>query len=276
MEKVWQHIFQDQLKCDPTELQGVLLTEYPRNPKADREKMIQIMFETFEVPNCYLAKQPVMSLYTAGRSTGLVVESGDSVTQSCPIFEGYQIPHAVENMNFAGRDLHEWLQKLLINYTSEYFTAACERGIVENIKEELCYVAQNFDEESKAAKGSSENDKPYTLPDKRVINIGGFVRIACPEHLFMPSINGRGGASLQNMTWKSVQESDIDIRKQLCQNIVLSGGSTMYAGFAERLKSEISILAPPGAEFKVIAPNNRKFAAWKGASIFGSMCTFTD
>ena len=119
-------------------------------------------------------------------------------------------------MDISGRSLDAWLQELLINHTGEYFTAACERGIVENIKEELCYVAQNFDEESKAAKGSSENDKPYTLPDKRVIKIGGFVRIACPENLFMPEINGRGGPSLQNMTWKSVQESDIDIRKQLC------------------------------------------------------------
>ena len=119
-------------------------------------------------------------------------------------------------MEIAGRHLSEWLQKLLMKHTGENFTAACEQGIVENIKEELCYVAQNFDEESKAAQGSSENDKSYTLPDKRVINIGGFVRIACPEHLFKPEITGKGGFSLQNMTWKSIQGSDVDVRKQLC------------------------------------------------------------
>ena len=88
MEYVWQCTFYNELRCDPTELQGVLLTDNPHNPKANREKMIQIMFETFEVPNCYIAKRPVMSLYTAGRTTGLVVESGDSVSQAVPVFEG--------------------------------------------------------------------------------------------------------------------------------------------------------------------------------------------
>merc|ERR1712079_564610 len=158
------------------------------------------------------------------------------------------------------------LQKLLVNHATENFTSSAEKEIVKNIKEELCYVAQNFDEESKAAQGSSENDKPYTLPDKRVINVGGIVRMSCPELLFKPS--------LPELTWKSVQGSDIDIRKDLCKNIILSGGTTMYTGLADRLKSELTQLAPPGAEMKVIASADRKFAVWKGASTFSSLSTF--
>merc|ERR1712039_598374 len=132
----------------------------------------------------------VMSLYAAGRTTGLVVDSGDGVSHTVPVFEGFSIPHAVEKMEIAGRVLTEWLQKLLVNHAAENFTSSAEKEIVKNIKEELCYVAQNFDEESKVAQGSSENDKPYTLPDKRVINVGGIVRMSCPELLFKPSLSG--------------------------------------------------------------------------------------
>jgi len=246
----------------------------PRNPKANREKMTTIMFETFQVKNCYVAIQAVMSLYAAGRTTGLVVDSGDGVSHTVPVFEGFSIPHAVEKMEIAGRVLTEWLQKLLVNHAAENFTSSAEKEIVKNIKEELCYVAQNFDEESKAAQGSSENDKPYTLPDKRVINVGGIVRMSCPELLFKPSLSGMTCASLHELTWKSVQGSDIDIRKDLCKNIILSGGTTMYTGLADRLKSELTNLAPPGAEMKVIASADRKFAVWKGASTFSSLSTF--
>merc|ERR1712050_349578 len=167
MEKVWNHTFYNELRVNPSECTGVLLTEAPRNPKANREKMVQIMFDTFEVTNTYVAIQAVMSLYAAGRTTGLVVDSGDGVSHTVPVFEGFSIPHAAEKMEIAGRVLTEWLQKLLVNHAAENFTSSAEKEIVKNIKEELCYVAQNFDEESKAAQGSSENDKPYTLPDKR-------------------------------------------------------------------------------------------------------------
>ena len=274
MEKVWQHTFYNELRVTPSDLKGVLLTEAPRNPKANREKMTTIMFETFEVPNCYVAIQAVMSLYAAGRTTGLVVDSGDGVSHTVPVFEGFSIPHAVEKMEIAGRVLTEWLQKLLVNHAAESFTSSAEKEIVKNIKEELCYVAQNFDEESKAAQASSENDKPYTLPDKRVINIGGIVRMSCPELLFKPSLSGMTCASIHDLTWNSVQGSDIDIRKDLCKNIILSGGTTMYTGLADRLKTELTNKAPPGAEIKVIASADRKFAVWKGASTFSSLSTF--
>ena len=98
--------------------------------------------------------------------------------------------------------------------------------------------------------------------------------MSCPELLFKPSLSGMTCASIQDLTWKSVSGSDIDIRKDLCKNIILSGGTTMYTGLADRLKSELTALAPPGAEMKVIASADRKFAVWKGASTFSSLSTF--
>ena len=141
MEKVWQHTFFNELRVNPAESNGVLLTEAPRNPRNNREKMVSIMFETFEVPNCYVAIQAVMSLYAAGRTTGLVVDSGDGVSHTVPIFEGFSIPHAIEKMDIAGRRLTEWLQKLLVNDIAENFNSAAEKEIVKDIKEKLCYVS---------------------------------------------------------------------------------------------------------------------------------------
>merc|ERR1712153_23245 len=180
MEKVWHHTFYNELRVSPNEIKGVLLTEAPRNPKANREKMVQIMFETFEVQNIYVAIQAVMSLYSAGRTTGLVTDSGDGVTHTVPVFEGFSLPHAAEKMEIAGRVLTNYLQKLLLE-AGHSFTSAAEIQIVRDIKEKHAFVAQNFEEEHEAAKTSSEHDVQYTLPDKAVITVPATVRMGCPE-----------------------------------------------------------------------------------------------
>merc|ERR1712147_321025 len=185
MEKVWHHTFYNELRVAPNECKGVLLTEAPRNPKANREKMVQIMFETFEVQNVYVAIQAVMSLYSAGRTTGLVTDSGDGVTHTVPVFEGFSLPHAVERMEIAGRVLTNYLQKLLLE-AGHNFTSAAEIEIVREIKEELCYVAQDFAAEKEACSKNAEQDKQYTLPDKAVITVPGSVRIGAPELIYQP------------------------------------------------------------------------------------------
>jgi len=231
------------------------------------------MFETFEVQNMYVAIQAVMSLYAAGRTTGLVVDAGDGVSHTVPVFEGFTISHAVEKMEIAGRVLTHYLQKLLLEM-GESFTSSAEMEIVRDIKEKLCYVAQNYEEEKAAANSSSEFDKQYTLPDKRVINVSGYVRMTCPELLFKPELNGKTCAALHQLAWKSVQGSDIDIRKDLSKNMILSGGTTMYEGIAERMTKEITALAPSTMKIKVIAPPERKYSVWIGGSILASLSTF--
>ena len=188
---MWNHTFYNELRANPQECGGVLLTEAPRNPKLNRERMVQIMFETFGVPNTYVAIQAVMSLYAAGRTTGLVVDSGDGVTHTVPVFEGFSVPHAVEKMDIAGRVLTNYLQKLLLETCDEGFTSTAELEIVKAIKEDLCYVASKYEEEKAQANKSAEQDKSYTLPDKRVITIPGTVRMTCPELMFNPSLNGK-------------------------------------------------------------------------------------
>ena len=270
MEKIWSHIFTNKLKIDPKE-HNVLITEVPSNPKEYKEKISQIMFEKFNVPGLYIAYKGVLSLLSAGKSSGIIVDLGDKFSNFTPVFDSYLIKDAIFRQNLGGKDLTEYMIKALLPEGYIFFTKS-SRLIADKIKVKACYVALDYEEELK-------NVKPfdYELPDGKHIIIKD-PRIICPELLFKPDIAGIkvGIYNIAEACNNSIQKCDIDIRKEIYNNIVLSGGTSMFNGLPERFAKEIKALATESMkeEVKVIASPERKYADWIGGSILTSISTF--
>ena len=174
MEKVWHHTFYNELRVAPEE-HRVLLTEAPMNPKHNREKMVQMMFETFSVPGFHVSIPEILSLYASGRTTGIVLESGDGVSNVVVIDHGFVIPYATQRSNLAGRDLTDILAKQLGEGGFRSQTTA-ERELVRDIKEKLCYVAFDFEWELNTAMRSPPIESNYDLPDGQSLTIGNVTR----------------------------------------------------------------------------------------------------
>ncbi|MHA2290420.1 MAG: actin, cytoplasmic 2 [Promethearchaeota archaeon] len=271
MERIWHYTFFTDLRVDPSE-HPILLTEAPLNPRLNREKLAEIMFETFNVPALYVATQAVLSLYASGRTTGCVLDIGDGVSHIVPIFEGFALSHAIQRVDLAGRDITTYLQRLL-RQRGYNFTSSAEKEIVRDVKEKLCYVATDPEKEIVLSKRVSGMEKSYMMPDGEVINVG-LERFLAPEGFFNPSVLGKELDPLDELIVGAITDCDVDLRRELYGNIVLSGGSTMFPGVKERLTKEIKELIPESIDVKIIAPPERMYSVWIGGSILSSLKTF--
>ncbi|XP_069499138.1 actin-5-like [Ambystoma mexicanum] len=268
LEMLWHHIFYTELSVCPEEL-AVLITDAPMSPTTNREKIAELLFENFGVPAMYAAHQSLMSMYSYGRTCGLVVESGHGTSYSAPIHDGYVLPHATYRLDLAGADLTEFLAKLMAECGNSFGEE--EMGLVSDIKEKCCYVASNFEME---VEGDEKNYlMDFNLPDGQVISIGS-ERFRCPEAFFNPTSIGMAEVGLHVHAMNSVMKCAPEHQAELLANVVVCGGSSLFRGFPERIKKELSLSEKARSAINVMASPHRKFAAWLGGSIVGCLDSF--
>ncbi|XP_067680061.1 actin-related protein 2 [Haliotis asinina] len=218
----------------------ILLTEPPMNPMKNREKMIETMFERYQFHSVHIAIQAVLTLYAQGLLTGVVVDSGDGVTHICPVYEGFALPHLTRRLDIAGRDITKYLIKLLL-LRGYAFNHSADFETVRMMKEKLCYVAYDIEQEQKLALETTVLVEPYELPDGRIIKVGG-ERFGAAEALFQPHLINVENVGVAELLFNTINAADIDTRPEFYKHIVLSGGSTMYPGLPSRLEREIKQL----------------------------------
>lgn len=172
------------------------------------------MFEVFNVPCLYVSVQAVLALYSNGRTTGVVLDSGDGVSHTVPIYEGYAIPHAIQRIHLAGRDITKYLQQILDD-RGYSFTTNAEIEIVKDIKEKMCLVVNDYEAAKKDAEESHACEKNYELPDGRKILIGS-ERFRATEILFQPKEAGFNHLEgVHKYCYDSVLKCDVGVRKDL-------------------------------------------------------------
>ena len=272
IEEIWNRAFHDELHADPSE-HPVLLTDTFFCPKRDREKMIVSMFDTFNVPSFYVENQDALSMYANARTTGVVLRVGEGSLSITPLYNGEYIRSGMNRFQFAGCDLSEWMARILMEKGLD-FTKPSDKEIARDIIEKTCYVALDYQAEMEKALYSTEMmGKEYCLPNGGCISLKE-ERFRCPELLFEPYMNGLDFKGIHELLFDSIMKCPSDLRKEMFRNIILSGGSTMFEGFKERIEKEITALAPPTMEINVIALSERNKLTFVGGSILSYLETF--
>lgn len=269
---IFSHIF-TRLKLDSEELKThpILITESLLNPSKNRENIASILFENFDIPKIFFASQPILSLFATSNTTGTILESGEGVTQSCVVYEGYSIPFSFERYDYGGGDVTKYLYTILQNL-GFYFDTSAEYQIVKDIKEQLCFACQS--DMIRNIKKESEFEKEnYFLPDGNVIKLGE-ERILPPEILYNPELNGMEFPSFQKLVFNSISKVDMELRPKLYETILLSGGNTSIKGTGNKFYSEFKKLINPNMKIKIHTPKNPYLLCWTGGNVVSGLEIF--
>lgn len=265
MEKIFNFQFFHDLKVQ-TDEHGVLLTESVPINKLNRKKLVELMFELYNVPSFYIESQSVLSMLASKSLTGLSFTSGEGLTQVVPVYEGYKIPHAIKTSKIAGKVLNDFLNHQL-RERGHLFDSPSEKEIIRNMKEKYCYVSLDYNNEISRIKSNR-----FYLPDGNQLYFSK-EQIKCPELLFNPELYKAEESSVNKLIIDSINSCDFELQEFLYQHIFISGGTTMFKGFKERLENEIN--EKLSFEVKLIKPFEDCInCAWEGGSLLASLDSF--
>ncbi|XP_060640644.2 actin-like protein 9 [Anolis sagrei] len=257
---LWKQLFSE-LNALPEE-HALLMSDPPLCPITNREKLVEVVFESLNSPAMYVACQSVLSVYAHGKTSGLVVETGYATTHTVPVYQGYNLPHETERMDIAGSNMTSFLMDLLKD--KGYYL---DDQMLEDIKHKCCYVALNSETET-------ESPASYQLPDGHVITLGK-ERFQCPELLFHPpQTPGLSLVGIHDMALRSLRKVPEECKKDMYENILLCGGSSLFEGFEERLTHDIMAGETTDTKVKVAAIPLRQYSVWTGGSLLASLTNF--
>ena len=253
----------------------VLITEPILNPKSNREKISQILLDNLGIPAIFFASQPILSLLSTSATSGIILESGDGVSQSCFICEGYSIPCSYERYNYGGKDVTEYLKTMLRKRGYNFYNSS-EIKLVNDIKENLCFLESGKRAEYSITK-KSLNKKliQYYLPDGSYISVGE-ERILAPEILFNPEYIGKEYLSFADMIISSINKIDIELRKKAYESIWLSGGNTAIRDLNEKLIEELKNKLGKALYINILENEkiNPIYRCWVGGNIITTLEIF--
>lgn len=288
LEDVWEFIFSQELRIDAGE-HPVVMTEVPAMTARARERMAEVLFESFRVPALNISSPAVLSLFAQGMATGVAVDCGNRI-QLVPVVDGVVLESVESKDRNATAGLTEYLARQLTGRGVAMAQNARDLEVVRRLKEQACFVAADYEAELAKPEVLTEFQLgPMTgagaaaaaTTTKKVML--GRERFQVPESLFKPELLGMDIPGIHVRLHDVIRRSPMDVRRRLYSSVVVSGGTTLFAGFPERLEEELFGLATTDVatglhrhEFHVIAPRNRKFLAWTGASLLGSVPQFVE
>ncbi|KAI0986319.1 hypothetical protein GJ496_005527 [Pomphorhynchus laevis] len=287
-EEMINFVYTKQL-CTQPDQHPVLFSEHVLNPRENRERLCEIMFEKFEIPAIQIIKNPVLSLFSQGKSNGVVLDIGHNCTVVAPVLDGYTMLRAVvQSSTVAGYPLLQYYKKIL-KIDNKSLTVRVAENATQSYKD---YIGMSVMMDLTAATLQLYDRSPYDatileqmphvtyeLPDRTILDIGE-ERYRTSERLFSThqyNIEEAGKIDLASMINSSVRLCDVDVRLPLYSNIFVVGGVSLIPGIVDRLSYELSTRVPHSAKLKVVSPSNasdKLYSTYIGGSIIASLGSF--
>ena len=179
-ETLMHYILYNEIEVVPEDI-SVLITETPLSSKKNRAKISELLFEKFNVQKCHVANSSMLGLFSYGRTSGIVVDSGYNITSSVPVYEGFPLVYASQKINLGGEDLSSKLLDIIRDKLDKTYKTIKGKLLAEDIKDKIGYISTNIGQDEKI-------EEKYILPDAKELVLGNEL-FQVNEILFNPGEN---------------------------------------------------------------------------------------